>query len=153
MELPNVQWADVLPSVSTDVRDTRGEWRQVEHALTVKQAEAARIVLPVSVEGSYEFSTEFTPGRAGAEGHGGVVFLLPVGSTWATVALGGKGGGLSGLVLGQDWRNNWTTTDEMTFVPDRKYTVHAQVWCHGDEAVGDRLGRRQATYLVGGKAD
>ena len=142
--LPSHVWMDLLPWV--DVRTCRihGDWQKNQDALAVDATGAARSLLPILVEGSYELFMKFEPTSIANEDSGGTILLFPVGTTPALLVLGGRGGNVSGLSVAEGWQNNPTTTAMTRFLPGQDYATHIKVWLDGPRAsvIVDVNGRR-----------
>jgi hypothetical protein len=97
------QWVDVLRLIDTKRDAVAGAWKVNGAGLNVASGTGARIVVPVMIDGGYDFDAEFTR----TMGAGSINFIIPVGSHACMAVLGGWKGGASGLmdVDGRDAMN------------------------------------------------
>ena len=87
------QWVDVLRLMDTSKNVIAGTWSRRGADLTVAAGQTPRIAIPVSVDGSYDFSAEFTR----TSGKGDVAAMLSVAGHPCVVNLSAVGGAMSGL--------------------------------------------------------
>lgn len=138
VDLDDPQWADLLAGLDLERDTIHGRWRQVEDGVAVAPAAQddpfVRLMLPHSVEGSYDLMAEFTR-TLGADS---VTFTLPVGARQCTLhlsAASGQIGGLEridGLAIGS--RYNPAVRRPSALVNGRRYQVLAQVRTDGKNA-------------------
>ena len=103
MKFPLNQSVDVLRLIDIARDGVVGNWTAKGTELAVASGTGTRIVVPVVVDGGYDFDAEFTR----TMGTDSINFILPVGSHACMAVLGGWKGGASGLmdVDGRDAMN------------------------------------------------
>ncbi|KKK64403.1 hypothetical protein LCGC14_2984540, partial [marine sediment metagenome] len=92
-DLPQGEWVNLLASVDAEEDRVRGDWRFVNNQLTNAGQEFSRLMLPVSLEGSYDLMTEFVR----LSGKDTVCLVLPVGQRACRLCLSGRQGAVHGL--------------------------------------------------------
>ena len=125
-----------LTDLSRDVMS--GDWLQRRESIRTETPHFAnRFMLPVELDGSYEFEFDFTAPE------GQVVAWLPVGDRscqlWINVSAGGRGGPVSGLSLvdGATANRNQTRTPMPKLDWSKRHTVVARVEQSGEKATID----------------
>jgi len=96
VKFPLNQWVDVLRLVDTTSNAVKGKWsRAGKEIAVVESVDAARIVIPVAVEGSYDLEVEFNRHEGGPAD---LSTTIPVGGYACNVVVGnGRDGGLDVL--------------------------------------------------------
>jgi len=127
------KWVDVLALVDPAKDTLAGKWQRTGAGLAMAPSDSARLMLPVSVSGSYEMEFRFarlTPAKRPAAGAlNEVTFILPVGSSQVGCFLSIAGGESSGLgnINGKPPKENETTVRPGTLLDGRPYTLKVQV--------------------------
>jgi len=92
---PRGKWVDLTPWIDLERGVVEGSWKRDSSGVLAEPGDNARIMLPVSIEGSYDLEVEFTR----RQGNDAVALLLPIGSAQCAVVLSAAGGKAHGLAL------------------------------------------------------
>jgi hypothetical protein len=141
IDLNDGHWIDLLKDVNPDRDAIEGRWlkvgRRIEVAPVSQAAKCVRLMLPRSVEGSYDLLAEFTR----TKGTDSAMLALPVGSRQCNLvfsAYAGQDGGLEAIDgLGVHKENNPALRHPNSLVNGKEYRVLAQVRTRDDNAVID----------------
>ncbi len=87
------QWVDLLRLANPVTHAVFGKWTRQGTSVICQADDFARLQLPVEVNGGYDLEVEFTR----KQGNDDVNVIIPVGSRYSLVMLGGFGGRGSGL--------------------------------------------------------
>jgi len=118
-KFPLNQWVDVLRLVDTTKNVVKGKWSRTGRSVVVEPGDAARLVIPVAVEGSYDLEVEFTR----TSGEADVATLLSIGSQQFMVALSAFVGTASALDR-LDGRNAYDPKNPTAVRPGRLENGH-----------------------------
>ncbi len=135
-DLPPEEWTELLDSVDLTTDRVLGQWLRDgrEVGSITGRGLCARVMLPVEVEGSYDFSMEFTR----TAGSGSADVILPVGRNACNLKLGGWGGSVHGLAtvdgMDQDHPGNPATVRPGRLVNGRRYHLQVGVRVEEDRA-------------------
>jgi hypothetical protein len=121
-------FVDLLPFVNAQRDRVAGDWQKDKSGLrlvTGLHDGYTRVMLPVSVDGEYDFAVTFTRNS----GDDCICPILPVGSHMCLVNLSGWGGKCSGIEMldGQDSSHNSTTIRPGGLINGRKYHLLIRV--------------------------
>lgn len=92
VDFPKGKWVDSLENLDITKNTVAGKWTQKDGSLITKPSNTSRIMLPLTIEGDYDLTTEFTR----LNGADGIAIMLPVGDTSCTLVINGwpdQGGG------------------------------------------------------------
>ena len=93
--LPRGQWVDALRHVDLSWHTVSGDWHREGDELITEPGPMSRIMLPFTLDGSYEIMAEFTR----TEGEDAISVMLPVGRRSCQVILSGWRGAMHGFRL------------------------------------------------------
>lgn len=118
-------WPDLLRLVDLSKHGIAGKWDLSGGKLSVVSEKHSRMMFPVTVDGSYRMQVKFT--RTASSG--GLVLVLPAGTSMCELVLGGFGGDTSGLALIRDVAADKNDSNVKTpkIVNKQEYTVDIDV--------------------------
>jgi hypothetical protein len=93
INLPLRQWVDVLRLIDTTSDVVAGTWSRQGGRIDVAPGSAARIAIPVAIDGGYDLEIDFTR----TSGESDVAAMLPIGSHACMATLSGRAGADSGI--------------------------------------------------------
>jgi len=145
-DFANFQWVELSPWIDLDRDSVQGEWRKTGDELTVGAGANARIMLPVTVQGSYDLQLEFTR----TKGSDAVAVVLPVGSRGCVVLLSAARGKASRLetIAGKPADKSPFARKPGTLNNDQRYILLVRVRVRG-EAAGIEVLLNGRPYLGG----
>jgi hypothetical protein len=125
-------WIDLLPLVDPARDAVKGTWQREGTALSCNSESAARIMIPLVPEGSYELRVAFVR----ESGDQGIAIVLPAGSARVSLTLAAFAGRVHGLesVDGQTPLENPTGVKPAEIENGREYPVHVKVRVEKDQA-------------------
>jgi len=142
-DLPRGKPVDLLRTMDLNRDCVFGEWRREGTALSVAAKDwftggtgsGARIMLPVSIDGSYDLEIEFTRESGSDAAH----IIFPVGSSACMLALGSFQDTIIGLGLvdGRDTGDNATTIRPGSLTNGKRYAVQINVRAEAQAATID----------------
>ncbi|WP_145049910.1 DJ-1/PfpI family protein [Lignipirellula cremea] len=117
-------WID-LAAKADPAQAAAGEWRKVDGEWTTSAVAAARLQLPYTPQGEYDFRVQFTR----TSGQHSIALIFPHGTGQATFELDAWGQHLAGLqrIAGEDLRQNGTQTEGCTLENGKTYTAVVEV--------------------------
>ena len=131
-DFPNFQWVDLSPWVDLARDGVEGQWQKAGDDLKVGTGANARMMLPVTVEGSYDLQLEFTRTR----GSDAVAVVLPVGSRGCVVLLSAARGKASRLetIAGKPADKSPSARKPGKLNNDQRYILLVRVRIEGEAA-------------------
>ncbi len=123
--LPKGKWIDLLKYVRPDRDRVKGEWAHDGNTLSVKSGRASRIMVPVTIQGSYDLELSFVR----RSGNDSILVLLPAGSSACDFMLSGWRGGADGIEIinGKEANNNATTRKPSFIKNGQPYNLSIKV--------------------------
>jgi hypothetical protein len=132
--LPRGRWVDVLRHVDLGWHIVSGEWRREGSDIIVDPCPMSRIVLPVQIDGDYDFRAEFTRMTA----NNSINIMIPVGQRACQLTLAGGEQKVHGLGMIDGYSacapENPAVFRPGSLVNERRYRVLISVRTNGDEA-------------------
>lgn len=119
------KWQSLLPAIDPATQRVAGDWKKEADALTVSAATGARLALPVSPAGEYDFRVAFTR----KTGIHSIAVVFVHGGKQATLEVDAWGSHLSGIqnIGGKNLRENPTRRENMTLKNGQRYTLLLEV--------------------------
>jgi len=123
-------WVDLLKWINTERDRVEGDWKRDADTITGWSKHAARILLPVVVEGSYDLKVDFT--RTAGDDH--VAITFPVQMRRCCLLFSAWHGEVSGLdgIDGRNARDYPANKRPGTLVSGQRYSVVVSVRPEGD---------------------
>ena len=119
------EWQPLIPDVVPDRDAIAGEWKRQGDSLLVAAAASARLSLPATPTGEYDFRVSFTR----LSGAHSIALIFVHGGRQATLEVDAWGRHLSGLqsIGGNDLRRNATRRENMRLENNRRYVLLVEV--------------------------
>lgn len=126
-------WVDVLDWVEAEKDQVHGPWRREAGGLVAPAARMARLMLPVTVNGSYELEIEFTR----TKGIEAVAVILPVGNGDCDFLVSGLEGRFHGFerIDGRSLESSPAGTRPGPLSNNERHTLLLRVGVQGDNAL------------------
>jgi putative intracellular protease/amidase len=120
-----VKWRSLVAEVDVRKDAHAGEWRKGKGVLEVSATERARITLPVTPKGDYDFRVSFTR----YSGSDSIALIFPMGGKQACFEVDAWGENLAGIqnIDGKSIRENPTRTTKMRLRNGQRYTIAVEV--------------------------
>jgi serine/threonine protein kinase/formylglycine-generating enzyme required for sulfatase activity len=122
--IPEEEWVDLLALVDLSAHTISGKWTREGSSLVCEPTRTGGLMIPITIEGSYEIQSEFT--RRTAEDF--IAYSLPLHGAATRLVLGGFGSSVHGLTI-HDMRTSDAGLEVRpgTLVNGRRYVLRASV--------------------------
>lgn len=119
------KWQSLIASVDAERNAVAGKWERRDDALHVDAAQGARLILPVTPQGEYDFRVTFTRHT----GMHSIALIFLQGEGQATFEVDAWGEHLAGIqnIAGKPIRENGTRRADMALKNGKKYTMTVEV--------------------------